>query len=102
MVFDEFVYYAVETPARRRKILATRKALLFSYAGGLATTILAVSIVFISRGLPERYPAEVLRLAGFVNDRADPLTECEFSPQSIERANISCRLCLSVHKATCL
>src|SRR5258708_4447932 len=102
IVFAEFVYYAVETPARRRKILATRKALLFSYAGGLATTILAVSIVFISRGLPERYPAEVLRLAGFVNDRADPLTECEFAPQSIESAKMSCRLGLSGKRATWL
>jgi peptidoglycan/LPS O-acetylase OafA/YrhL len=102
ILFAELVYYAVETPARRGKFLATRKALLFSYAGGLATTVLVVSIVFISRGLPERYPAEVLRLASFVNDRTDPLIECESAPQSIESAKMSCRLGTSGKKATWL
>jgi peptidoglycan/LPS O-acetylase OafA/YrhL len=102
IVFAEIVYYAVETPARRRKILATKKSLLLSYAGGLATTVLVVSIVFISRGLPQRYPAEVLRLASFVNDRTDLLTECESAPQSIESAKMSCRLGMSGKNATWL
>jgi len=102
VVLAEFVYFAVETPARHRKILGTKNWLLFSYAGGLVTTVLVVSIVFISHGLPGRYPAEVLRLASFVNDRTDPLTECESAPQSIETSIMSCRLGVSGKKATWL
>jgi peptidoglycan/LPS O-acetylase OafA/YrhL len=102
IVFAEVVYYAIETPVRRRKILATTKVLLSSYAGGLAATVLVVGLVFVSRGMPERYPAEVLRLASFVNDRTDPLIECESIPQSIESAKMSCRLGVSGEKATWL
>jgi peptidoglycan/LPS O-acetylase OafA/YrhL len=102
IVLAEIMYWAVETPVRSGRILATRKALLCSYAGGLATTVLVVSIVSISRGLPERYPAEAVRLASFVNDRSDPLIDCESVPQSIESAKTSCRLGISGKKATWL
>lgn len=102
IVLAEIVYYAVETPVRQRRFLAGKKTLLLGYAGGLVTTVLAVTIVLISRGLPERYPSEVLRLASFVNDRTDALTECELPPQSIATAKLSCRLGAAGQNATWL
>jgi hypothetical protein len=38
----------------------------------------AVVVVNITHGLPQRFPSEVVRLAGYVDDKPEPLTECEY------------------------
>ena len=78
------LYHAVENPFRHRRILADGRSLLRGYGAGLAATVLAFGVVVATAGLPRRFPAEALRLAGYVNDRSPVLTECEFDGRRLQ------------------
>ena len=78
------LYHAVENPFRHRRILADGRSLLRGYGAGLAATVLAFGVVVATAGLPRRFPAEALRLAGYVNDRSPALTECEFDGRRLQ------------------
>ena len=73
------LYHLIETPVRDRRWFSGRRPLLGGYAVALLATVAAVSATRLTGGLPGRFPSEVVRLAGFVNDKSPPLTECEFS-----------------------
>lgn len=72
------VYHLVETPIREGRWLVGRRPLLVAYGVALMATGVAVTTDIATGGLPSRFPAEVVRLANFVNDKSLPLAECEF------------------------
>jgi peptidoglycan/LPS O-acetylase OafA/YrhL len=86
------VYHVLENPLRRRRFASNNKKLLIGYIGAMAVTLLVVAVVKISDGLPQRFPAEVLRLASFVNDTTAPLAECQSLDQTGTRANDLCHI----------
>jgi peptidoglycan/LPS O-acetylase OafA/YrhL len=86
------LYHAVENPVRAKRVLASKKALLSSYAAGISASILAYLAVQMSAGLPQRFPAEVARLASFANDKTAPSTECEFLGLSVINPGMTCRI----------
>ena len=79
VVLAALIYHLVEQQVRTGRWLARPRALLVGYASALALTVLAFSAAWATGGLPARFPPEVARLAGFVNDKTPPLTECEFA-----------------------
>ena len=76
------IYHGIEKPVRARRFLGEPRRLLQGYVTGIAATATAVGLVLLLGGWPQRFPPEVARLAAFVNDRAPPLTECEFGDRS--------------------
>ncbi len=71
------VYHVIEDPLRHRRYLATSPKMLVGYTSALAVCLTGFVFVKVLGGLPHRFPAETIRLASYVNDKADALTECE-------------------------
>ena len=86
------VTHLIEDPIRHKRWLRLDKPLLGAYAAGLAMTVLLVFLVAGSDGIPQRFPAEVNRIASYVNDRSPPLTECEFHGQALEPIGSLCKI----------
>ena len=78
IVLAALIYHFVEEPVHHRRYLATNNKLLLGYAIGLAGTVSLFVGVQLASGVPQRFPAEVVRLASYVNDRTASLPECEF------------------------
>ncbi len=85
------IYHVVENPLRLGHWLSTRGSLLAAYVIGLLVTLTAVFVVNVTQGLPGRFSPEVVRLASYVNDRPDPLNECEDSSRLVMMP-AACRL----------
>ena len=86
------LHHLVENPVRRRRLLARNNRLLLGYGAGVAATLLAFVVIQSSNGLPQRFPENVLRLAGFVNDRSPELKECQFSEAASSGEDAYCRI----------
>ena len=84
------VYQTVENPIRRKRYLSNSRRLLLAYGAGLAVASIAVVVINIENGLPQRFPPNVLRLASFVNDSSEPLTECEYAGQPVMSVTSFC------------
>ena len=65
------LFHLVENPFRRRSVFKSGRTMAIGYAAGIALTIVAFMTVETTRGLPQRFPDEVLRLASFVDDHPD-------------------------------
>jgi peptidoglycan/LPS O-acetylase OafA/YrhL len=85
------MYHLIEEPVRRRQVLRADTQLLLRYAAGVLTTILIASVILLARGLPQRFPDRVARLAAFVDDKSPPLTQCEFPAGSLQLSDL-CRI----------
>jgi peptidoglycan/LPS O-acetylase OafA/YrhL len=92
IVLAALIYHLVENPVRLRRLLPSSGKLLLAYSAGLAVTVTVVSMVTITRGLPQRFSPEVARLASYVNDKPEPLTECEYLSQPVVVAHDTCHL----------
>lgn len=86
------LFHFVEEPVRARRVLAGRRQLLAAYAGGVACVAAVFVMVRITDGLPGRFPAEVQALAGFVNDKSPPLSECQFTGRPLALDTPACRI----------
>ena len=87
------IYHTVEDPIRRGLYLATPSRLLVGYTSGVAITLSVFAIILVTGGLPQRFPAEVVRLANYVNDRTEALAECKFSrAEQLENQADSCHI----------
>ena len=86
------VYHLVENPIRRRYWLSSNHLLLRGYAVGLALTLTIGFFIGRGDGLPQRFPADVSRLASFVNDRSPPLSECLFGRKRPLSEHDFCRI----------
>jgi peptidoglycan/LPS O-acetylase OafA/YrhL len=96
------IYHLVEHPLRRRQWWSLKRHLLEGYGAGLVLTISIVVTIEMGHGLPQRFPAEVNRLASFVNDRPPPLDECEFSRKTMPREPAFCHIGSASSKPTWL
>ncbi len=92
LVIAAFLYHFVENPFRHRRLLANNKRLLWAYGAGVAATLLAFVVIEQTRGLPERFPDDVIRIASFANDQSPALRECEFSDADPSAAKGYCRI----------
>jgi peptidoglycan/LPS O-acetylase OafA/YrhL len=88
----EVVYHVVEYPVHRGRLFSSDRKLLKSYAAVLVITVSAVIVANVFDGLPQRFPAEVVRLASFAGDTTAPLIECQSLRQSNSRADESCHI----------
>lgn len=86
------IYHFVEKPVRRQRILASPRTLLVAYTAGVAGIAATFALVVGTGGLPDRFPAEVQRLADYRNDKSPPLTECEFQGKPLSPITVGCRL----------
>jgi peptidoglycan/LPS O-acetylase OafA/YrhL len=97
-----FIYHAVENPVRLKRVFAAKQKLIFGYATGVAVTLTAFATVQLSGGLPHRFPQDVLRLAGYADDKSPPLSECEFSERTAADSISLCRIGAADQKPTWL
>lgn len=88
----EVVYHVVEYPVHRGRLFSSDRRLLKGYAAVLGITVSAVIVANVFDGLPQRFPAEVVRLASFTRDTTAPLIECQSLRQSNPRADDSCHI----------
>ena len=92
IILAALIYNFVENPVRVRRLLTTSDKMLVAYTSGLVMTLTAVVVVSITHGLPQRFPPEVVRLASYVDDKPEPLTECEYLSRSEIVALDTCHL----------
>ncbi len=85
------IYHFVENPVRHGRWFMGRRPLVAVYLAAVSVTLLAVGFAEETGGLPSRFPAEVVRLANYVNDKTPPLIECEFDGKSADLQ--AARLC---------
>lgn len=86
----ELVYRAVENPVHLGRALRSPKHLLAGYGAALGAMSLAGAVSIASHGLPQRFPADVARLADYETDRTAPLGECQSLRPPGLRADASC------------
>jgi len=102
IVLAALIYHAVEEPVRHKRELVTNKKLLSGYAAGLVFTVSAVAIVQASGGLPQRFPANVVRLASYAHETATPSERCEYLGQQLKNPGSFCQIGVSGQKPTWL
>jgi peptidoglycan/LPS O-acetylase OafA/YrhL len=83
------IYHAVERPLRYGPLFRSNKRLICGYGAGLAITLSMFLAVQLTNGLPRRFPAAVVRLANYVNDKSPPLTQCGFNGHAL---TLACRI----------
>jgi peptidoglycan/LPS O-acetylase OafA/YrhL len=86
------IYHTIENPFRRRRLLGTSRQLTQGYLAGIAATVVIFLSVHGTGGLPKRYPSDVVRIAGHVNDKTSPLTECRFTGNPVLTKENFCRI----------
>lgn len=72
------LYYTLENPIRKNIFIKQNKRIIISYSAGMAITILICSTIYVTDGFPSRFPNEVVKMAGFVNDNATSMRKCEY------------------------
>ena len=92
IVLAAIVYHAVEEPTHHKRYLATKNKLLLGYAAGVAATASVFVIVYLSNGLPQRFPDQVVRLANYTNDKEEHLEACDFAGQALGNPNSFCQI----------
>lgn len=79
IILAGLIYHLIELPIRERRKFAGRRSLVTGYTIAMAATLAVVTVTVATDGLPARFPADVVRLANFVDDKTPMLSECEFS-----------------------
>ena len=102
IILAALIYHLVENPVRLRRLIPTSGKMLVAYSGGLVVTLTVVVMVNITHGLPQRFSPEVVRLASYVDDKPEPLTECEYLSQPEIVALDTCHLGAAVANPTWL
>jgi peptidoglycan/LPS O-acetylase OafA/YrhL len=86
------LYHFVERPVRRRSIAGRDRLMLIAYGTGVACTVIVCLSILATFGFPQRYPAEVVRLASFAEDKTPPLIECQYRGQQLSEISDFCRI----------
>jgi len=86
------IYHLVEQPIRRRRFLSTTRPLVIGYGAGLTVAASLFIAVYATHGLPQRFPANVVGLASYIDDKNMPLTECEYLDLPITESKHLCRI----------
>jgi hypothetical protein len=85
------LYHLVEDPIRRRSLLPANGRLLAGYGVGIAATLALFGVLRAGDGFPQRFPADVVRLAAYSDDKTEPLESCEFKGEAL-RAGADCQI----------
>jgi hypothetical protein len=77
------IFHFVEEPIRNSRIFRSTPSLRSGYVAGVAATVLLCITIYATNGAPQRYPAEAVRLASFVNDKTQDLP-CQFKRGTVD------------------
>ncbi|MBX3625346.1 MAG: acyltransferase [Rhizobacter sp.] len=90
-VASAILYRWVEMPFRHGRVLSSARGFAQGYGAGLALSIVVCATVITTKGLPQRVPPDVARIAAFAMDR--PSERCaEFRAQGGQATPPSCSL----------
>jgi peptidoglycan/LPS O-acetylase OafA/YrhL len=92
IVLASALYRFVENPVRRRPIVEGDRLMLIVYGAGVACTVFVCLSILATSGFPQRYPAEVVRLASFAQDKSPPLIECQYRGQELNEISDFCHI----------
>lgn len=83
LVMAAAIFHCVEEPIRTNRIFGSTPSLRTGYLAGVAATLLLCITIYATNGMPQRYPAEAVRLASFVNDKTQDLP-CQFKRGTVD------------------
>jgi hypothetical protein len=78
------VYYIVEVPIRRGRILAGRRLYVVVVVGLSVATISASALIMRNDGVAGRFVPEVAEILEFRNDTAEPFQQCDRLAASVD------------------
>jgi len=85
------IFHLIESPIRSNSVQFSRRWVAKAYGVGLAITIGLVSITVLMQGLPQRFPAEAMRLANYVKDGTQ-VPACEYQGNPLSTRDHFCRI----------
>ena len=100
LIIASAIFHLAEEPIRTGRVFKSMPSLRNGYLAGVAATIFVCITIYASNGVPQRYPPEAVRLAGFTNDKIGDLP-CEFQKGKIDTASF-CKIGLTAHAPTWL
>lgn len=86
------IYWLIENPIRNRKILNSKRHLLWAYSAGLLVTTAFYLVTVLYNGFPQRFPAAAVKMSEFAFDKVAPLTECEFHFGAHFQTDLGCSI----------
>lgn len=92
VVLSMAIFHLIEQPVRSGRFrLLHGSGIAWGYLVGLAATVGVALFILFMHGLPQRFPAEAMRMASFVKD-ATLVPECEFHGQKLDENRHFCRI----------
>jgi hypothetical protein len=79
-----FIFHVIEQPIRGSAHLKKPRRLAVVYASVLVGSASVCLAVLATAGVPWRYPADVLAVAAYANDKTEEMPQCEFQSQISE------------------
>lgn len=92
LVLAALLYHGVEGPIRRSRSWASPRVVIAVHVGLLLAVLALQLLSSATRGLPQRFPAEVARISAAALDRTPPLSACEFEAGRSPASDPACRL----------
>lgn len=91
LLLASVILFAIENPVRRGSLLSENRRVLRVYVLSLLLGLGIWGLSEITRGLPQRFASETVRLSAFVDDRPLLMPECEQAPP-IDLGKGTCRI----------
>lgn len=86
------LYHFVENPFRKGFLQLQGQRLVVLYSTGLVLTLIFFTTVHISRGLPDRFPEDILAIAESVHDQSPDKFECVYENETLDSGNDFCHI----------
>ena len=83
IVIAALLFHLVETPFREGKMLAGSRRMVSIYAAGVCASVVGFAVIVMGHGLPQRFPANVARIADAALDKPKLDPACEFDPKAV-------------------
>lgn len=94
------LYHFVESPFRKDIFRMKRQRPAVLYSSGLVVTLIIFTAIYASQGLPNRFPDDVISIAGFVEDKPPHIPKCRHKNQPLKNANDFCRIGIADREPT--
>jgi len=101
-LFSIILYHFVENPFRKGSVQPQGQRIAVLYSTGLVLTLIFFTTVHISRGLPNRFPENILAIAESVHDQSPNKFECVYENESLESGDGFCQIGASDREPTWL
>ncbi len=88
LILSAVSYHLVETPFRRRRVLAGQRPMYAAFAGSLLVLVSASALVIATSGFPARLPAGIAKIEADFERYRDTQENCDTSDKRL----FSCRL----------